>query len=363
MPDYARRRAAVLRQLGDDAFLVVNLEGTDPDAASMRYLTGYAGFGALLMTSEDTIPLASRTNIGQAQRDAPDLTWRTLDWDYAKAIAEVVNGSRVERLGVAARRLGLFTARALEARTKATLVVLDDPIAELRQIKDADEVAAIRRATDVTERAFKTVLDGIADGVTEAELALDLEFAMRRLGADGVAFDLIVASGAASALPHYRPEPRAIEKGDVVLFDIGARVDGYCSDITRTVFLGEPTREMRRVYDVVLAANRAGIAALRPGCSGPDADRAARDVIERAGYGPQYTHGLSHGLGLEIHEPPASSGPHATEAYAPGMVVTAEPGVYLPGIGGVRIEDVVLITERGPEVLSRFPKDEPMVLG
>ncbi|MDD5219736.1 MAG: aminopeptidase P family protein [Candidatus Bipolaricaulis sp.] len=363
MMNYADRRGRLLESLDVDAFLVVNLEGTDPDGPSMRYLTGYAGYGALVLTPRRSLPLASRTNIGQAMHDAPDLEWRVLDWDYPKAIAEAVDDCRAERIGVAARRIGFSTARALGAQMETTIVVLEDPVAELRQVKDADEVAAIRRATDVTERALTDLLRGGIAGVTESELALQLEFAMRRLGAEGVAFELIVAGGAATALPHHRPERREIHRGEAVLFDIGARVDGYCSDITRTVFVGDVEPELRRVYRVVLAANGAGIEALQPGRSGAEADRAARDVIERAGYGAEYTHGLSHGLGLEIHEFPTSSGPHAVSAYVPGMVVTAEPGVYIPGKGGVRIEDVVSISERGPEVLSRFPKDEPIVVG
>ncbi len=361
MTDYAHRRFRVLENLDVDAFLVVNLEGTDPDGPSMRYLTGYPGCGALVITRKATIPLASRTNIGQAQQDAPDLEWRILDWNYPKAIAEAVDDCKCRRVGVASRRLGFHTARALETQMKTALEVFDDPVAELRQIKDQDEVAAIRRATDVTETAFSGVLRSVAPGVTESELALELEFAMRHLGAEGVAFELVVASGAASALPHHRPDHREIREGDVLLFDIGARVDGYCSDISRAVFMGEPEAQMRRVYEVVLEANRAGIDALRPGYSGSDADRAAREVIEQAGYGAEYTHGLSHGVGLEVHELPASSGPQAIDAYAPGMVVTAEPGVYLLGKGGVRIEDVVLIAEGGPEILSRFPKDKPIV--
>ncbi len=363
MVNHADRRDRLLESLDVDAFLVINLEGTDPDSPSMRYLTGYAGYGALVVTPRRALPLASRTNIGQAMQDAPDLEWRVLDWDYPKAIAEAVDATCAGRIGVAARRIGFSTARALAAQMRTAIVPLDDPVAELRQVKDEDEVATIRRATDLTERALADLLRGKIAGVTESELALQLEFAMRRLGAEGVAFELIVAAGAASALPHHRPERRPIGRGEALLFDIGARVDGYCSDITRTVFVDDVQPELRRVYEAVLAANRAGIQALRPGRSGAEADRAARDVIERAGYGAEYTHGLSHGLGLEVHEFPTSSGPHAVSAYVPGMVVTAEPGVYLLDRGGVRIEDVVLIGKRGPEVLSRFPKEEPLVVG
>ncbi len=357
MTPYAGRRQRLLESVDVDAFLVVHLEGTDPDRASMQYLTGYPGYGALLLAPRETIALASRTNIGMARRAAPDLDWQILDWDYQKAISDVVRNHGIRQIGVAAKRMGLYTANALEAQTGITLTLFDDPTAALRVHKDESEIACIRRATQITERALETVLEHGVLGRTEAGISVELEMEMRRQGAEGLGFELIVSAGDNSALPHHRPSDRPVQQGDLLLFDIGARVDGYCSDITRVVSVGPAEDELQAVYDIVLAANRVGIASLRPGASGPRVDAAAREVIEAAGYGAQYAHGLSHGVGLEVHELPYSTGAMAVEAYEPGMVLTVEPGIYLPGLGGVRIEDLVVIRQDGCEVLSSFPKD------
>jgi Xaa-Pro aminopeptidase len=363
MIDYARRQAQLMTSLDVDAFLVVHLEATDPDRASMFYLTGYPGFGVLMVTPETIHAYASRTNIGMAAAAAPHLDWQILDWEYQKVIVSLLNQHGFRRVGLASRRIGLLTGRALEAGSTCELVVDEDPVGRVRCIKDADEIQRILRATEITEAALEETLAIVRPGMTEAQIAWHLECDMRERGAEAVGFELIVSAGAHSALPHHVPADQPIRPGDVLLFDIGARYQGYCSDITRVVSIGRPPDRLRRLYDIVLDANRAGIEAFAPGVSGPTVDKAARDVIERAGYGEQYTHGLSHGVGIEIHEMPVSEGSRAVPAYEPGMVCTAEPGIYLPGVGGIRIEDLLVITNEGCRVLSRFPKDRLIEIG
>jgi len=358
LTDYERRRTSLMSSIDADAFLVVHLEGTDPDPASMFYLTGYAGYGVLVVTADAIHAFASPTNRGMAGEHAPQLDWQRLDWDYQRAIVALLGDLGVRRLALASRRIGMLTWRALEAAGTFEFVIAEDPVAAVRIVKDDAELKAIRTATEITETALDEVLATLRPGVTEAEIAWRLECAMRERGAEGVAFELIVSAGAHSALPHHKPADRAIGSGDVLLFDIGARVEGYCSDITRVVSIGRASDALREIYPIVLEANRAGIDAFAPGASGAVVEKAARDVIERAGYGEMYTHGLSHGVGIEVHELPASQGRHAVSAYEAGMVCTAEPAIYLDGVGGVRIEDLLVITHDGCEVLSRFPKDE-----
>lgn len=357
MTQYARRQTQLMQSLDVDAFLVVHLEATDPDRASMLYLTGYPGFGALMVTTDEIHAYASRTNIGMASAAAPHLNWQILDWDYQNVIVALLKEHGFKRVGLASRRIGLLTGKALEEAKVCEIVVEDDPVARIRLIKDADEIEKIRHATKITEEALEETLVALRPGMTEAQISWRVECGMRERGAEAVAFDLIVSAGAHSALPHHVPSDQPIQRGDVVLFDIGARYQGYCSDITRVVSVGRASDTLRKVYEVVLEANLAGIEAFAPGISGPTVDKAARDVIERAGYGEQYTHGLSHGVGIEVHELPVSEGVKAVSSYETGMVCTAEPGIYLPDLGGVRIEDILVLTDKGHEVLSQFPKD------
>lgn len=233
---------------------------------------------------------------------------------------------------------------------------VDGWVEEIRQVKEPEEIERIAAAQELTDRAFEHILDFVRVGATESDIALELEVFMRRNGSEGVAFDPIVASGPNSALPHAKVTGRAIQNGDFVKMDFGARVGGYCADMTRTVVVGNPSDRHREVYDAVHAANLAGISAVRAGRPGADIDAEARAVIVERGFGERFGHGLGHGVGLEVHELP-SVGPRGTKSVMPGSVVTVEPGVYLPGFGGVRIEDLVVVEDGGPRVLTRSPKD------
>ena len=233
---------------------------------------------------------------------------------------------------------------------------VDRAITSLRMIKSADEIALMKSAQEIAERAFTHILDFIKPGVTEREVSLELDYFMLRSGAEALSFETIAVSGVNSSMPHGVPSDKKIENGDFVTMDYGAVCGGYHSDMTRTVAVGNVSAEQKKVYDTVLKAQLAALEAMRPGVRCADADRAARDVIEAAGYGEFFGHGTGHGVGIEIHEEPRVS-PTAVDILETGNVVTDEPGIYLPGQFGVRIEDMVLITENGFENLTKAPKE------
>jgi Xaa-Pro aminopeptidase len=227
----------------------------------------------------------------------------------------------------------------------------------LRSVKDEGEIASIAAAAALVDEIYRWLFEGPLAGRTERELAVALEHQMRVLGASGPSFDSIVAAGTHGAMPHAKPRDVAIETGTLVTFDIGAKLDGYCSDCTRTVAVGEPGALAREVYGVVLAAQLAGLDAVRPGTRGREADAAARAVIEDAGYGERFGHGLGHGVGLDIHEAPRLTRLNGEDPLVVANVVTVEPGVYLPGTLGVRIEDLVVVRDGAPQILSAFTKE------
>lgn len=259
------------------------------------------------------------------------------------------------RVGYEAHHLPCAELERLRAATSAEWVATENLVERARRVKTPEEVARIRAAAALADRGLAWLLPRIRPGVRERDLALELEFWLRREGAEGAAFDFIVASGPRGALPHGVASERAIESGELVTLDFGAVVGGYHSDMTRTVAVGEVNGEMRRVFDVVLEALEAALEAARPGVAARDLDAVARRVIEAAGYGPQFVHSLGHGVGLEIHEAPFLNA-RSQELLEPGMVITLEPGVYLPGRGGVRIEELAVVTEDGLELLSQSPR-------
>lgn len=241
------------------------------------------------------------------------------------------------------------------ARHAGEVVAAAGWVERIRIVKEAEEVERIATAAALADDAFEHVLGIIGPGRTEAEIAWDLELYMRRNGAEGLAFPPIVASGPNGSRPHAKLSDRALEPGDLVTLDFGARLDAYCSDMTRTVAVGTPTEELRSIYETVLASNEAGLKAVGAGKTGMEIDAAARGVIETAGLGEHFGHGLGHGVGLEVHELPRLS-PLGREVVPSGAVVTIEPGVYVPGVGGVRIEDLVVVDESGARSLTRSPK-------
>ncbi len=261
-----------------------------------------------------------------------------------------------KRYAVEYLHMRVLELRALEqAAPSAKFVSLESDLPDLRIAKDASEVTAMRRAIAITEEALSLLISEPVSGLTEREIASRLSQQMTQLGADGVAF-IIVVAGPNSADPHAGPSDRPVQNGDFLTIDFGAIVDGYPADLTRTFVVGEPTEKQREMYDAVLRANKAGRRAIRPGIPAEDIDRAARQVIEAAGYGEFFIHRTGHGLGLEVHEPPYIVEGN-TKPVVQGAVFTIEPGVYIPGLGGVRIEDDVLVTVDGADCLTSFSRD------
>ena len=267
---------------------------------------------------------------------------------------------KIRRIGIEAQRVTVSDYAKYKDMLGGVEVsadgAVDRAITSLRMIKSADEIALMKSAQEIAERAFTHILDFIKPGVTEREVSLELDYFMLRSGAEALSFETIAVSGVNSSMPHGVPSDKKIENGDIVTMDYGAVCGGYHSDMTRTVAVGNVSAEQKKVYDTVLKAQLAALEAMRPGVCCADADRAARDVIEAAGYGEFFGHGTGHGVGIEIHEEPRVS-PTAVDILETGNVVTDEPGIYLPGQFGVRIEDMVLITENGFENLTKAPKE------
>ncbi len=280
------------------------------------------------------------------------VTWEAI---FRKALVTV--GSAGARIGVEPRRLRLLELRLLEAAApKAEFVSAENAIASVRMTKDEYELAAMQEAVDVAQRALLAVLPGIRPGITERQLGAELTIEILRAGSSSeLPFSPIVAFGANSANPHAKPTDKPLEAGEVILLDWGANVRGYCSDLTRTFVIGEPDPEMSRIAEVVSQANSKGISAAKPGASASAVDRAARSVIDLAGYGQHFIHRTGHGLGLEAHEDPFIRADNPM-ILTQGMTFTVEPGIYLPDRGGIRIEDDVMVTLHGGESMSDLPR-------
>ncbi len=351
--DRLARLREKLAQQQLDALLVSQPE-------NRRYLSGFTGSaGWLLISAEHALFATDFRYYEQVGLECPDFELVRLTTGLKDALPDMIGR-------VAARRVGFEADHATyanvqewhEAVTTCEWVPTRGLIAPLRAVKDAAELAAVRAAVALTDEALASVLPQIRPGMTELDVAWRIESAMRTHGAEGVAFELIVAGGPNAARPHARAGQRPLQAGEPIVIDIGARVGGYCADLTRTVCLGRPTDEARfwEVYNTVLAAQTAAEAAIRPGMTGKEGDAVARDLIAAAGYGEHFGHGLGHGVGLAVHEEPRLSR-LAEEPLPAGALVTVEPGIYLPGWGGVRIEDLVLVTDNGVEVLSQAPKE------
>ncbi|RKT56409.1 M24 family metallopeptidase [Saccharothrix australiensis] len=355
---YAPRRAALRATLRDrelDALLVTNL-------LNVRYLTGFTGSNAALLVSAEsdaeTVFCTDGRYLTQAERQVPDLE-RVIDRPCDAALAQRASKAGLRRAGYESHHV---TVDGLDVLTDAAehveLVRAAGLVEELRLVKDETEIEALRMACAAADRALADLIahGGLRPGRTEREIARELESRMLDHGAAAPSFETIVAAGANSAVPHHRPTDAVVHAGDFVKLDFGALVDGYHSDMTRTLVVGSAADWQRELYDLVAASQAAGRQALAPGTALSAVDAAARDVIEQAGYGEQFLHGLGHGVGLQIHEAPALSKAGAG-TLLPGMAVTVEPGVYLAGKGGVRIEDTLVVRRGAPELLTLTTKE------
>ncbi len=343
---------ARLLDLDVPALLVTSL-------SNVRYLCGFTGSAGELVVTPDTLTFV--TDGRYREQAAAEIAAAGVEADVrivsgpsGEAVRDATGAC--ERVGLEAASLSWAKAEALREALGAELVPTKDVVEGLRACKDSGEVDAIRRATDVADAALSEVLAAWDPARTEVGLALALEWAMRTRGASGTSFDSIVAAGPHGALPHARPGDDAIGEGRPVVIDYGCIVDGYCSDTTRTVCWGAVEAEFVEVYDVVSAAQDAARDAVAPGVACRDVDAAARGVISDAGYGEQFVHSTGHGVGIDVHELPRLAAT-SDDVLAAGNVVTLEPGIYLPGAGGVRIEDVVVVTDAGCETLTGAPRE------
>lgn len=322
------------------------------------YLSGFTGSaGVLLITKRSAYLVTDFRYTEQATAQAPAFTVVKFAATGSTTVAELCAKEQVHRLGFEGDFLTVDEFLVLEKLHQGRdLLSVSGLVEALRMIKDEAEIAIMRRAAQITDEGFMHILKFIQTGMTEREVALELEFQMKRLGAEGLAFETIAASGVRSSMPHGVASEKVIESGDLLTLDFGALYHGYCADMTRTVMVGEPTERQREIYGIVLEAQLRGVAACKPGMTGQELDEVCRGYIREQGYGDNFGHSTGHGVGRFIHEGPRVA-VRSEEVLKPGMVVTIEPGIYLPGWGGVRIEDSVLVTETGCERLSQSPKE------
>ena len=349
--NHIKQIASQLDIFGLDAMLITSTPGE-------RYAMGFHGEGLALISKEDCWYFTDSRYIEAANREIAgahiDCVGRGRG--HRALAAQVIEEHGFGKVGFESDSMSVDELALYEKDLPCTLIAAPDLISGLRAAKDGEEQDCMRTAQKIADKTFANILDFIRPGMTERQVAARLVYELMLQGAERTSFDPIVAAGANGSMPHAVPGDTVMEKGMFVTMDFGGMYHGYCSDMTRTVALGQPTDEMRRVYDTVLNAQLAGLAAARAGIPGCEIDQAARSVIEQAGYGEYFGHALGHSLGLEIHESPNFS-PAEQRVMPVGAVVSCEPGIYLPGRFGVRIEDVVILQREGCENITASPKE------
>lgn len=328
-------------------------------AKNRRYLSGFTGSaGLLLIKATGEAWLITDFRYGeQARAQAKEFEVLVYDKSIIETILETAVNAGIKTLGF--EKANLTFAQYEEFREKLegiNFVPVANLVEKIRAVKEPGEIDLVRQAQELADKAFEHILTYLKPGIRELDVALELEYYMKKRGAEDRAFDFIVASGQRSSLPHGTATDKVLEAGDLVTMDFGAVVEGYHSDITRTVVLGQANDKQKEIYQIVLEAQEAALSFIKPGLDTKELDAVARDIIKAKGYGEYFGHGLGHGVGFDIHEEPSVS--HRGNAtLEPGMIITIEPGIYLPGWGGVRIEDMAFITEDGFENLTRSPKE------
>ena len=342
--------SARLIDRGLDAMLITSESGE-------RYALGFHGEGMLLVTRTGCHYTTDGRYIEAAQEQITvgEVHLATTSNGHLAQARAYIQEHKLNNVGFESGAMTVDTHSKYAQELPCILTPAQTLLDELRAGKDEEELQAMRQAQAITDQAFKAILNYIRPGMTEKEIAARIVYELMRLGGEKVSFDPIVAAGPNGSRPHAVPTDLQVEKGMFITMDFGCKVNGYCSDMTRTVALGQPDEEMERVYETVLAAQKAGINAARAGVMGKEVDAAARQVIADAGYGEYFSHGFGHSLGIDIHEGP-NAGSGETRILPVGAVISAEPGIYIPGKFGVRIEDVLILTENGREDITRSPK-------
>jgi Xaa-Pro aminopeptidase len=325
------------------------------------YLSGFTGGAGLLFIShEKAIIVTDFRYVEQARSEAPDFEIYELFTGNSSPfsmVADLVKEQNISNLVLESHHMTIKNFRELKLQlNEVRIIEISDLIEEMRIVKDRSEIEKIEKAQQITDKTFSHILPYIKPGVKELDIACEIEYYMKKNHAKGPAFDTIVVSGIRSSLPHGLPSDKKLALGDFITLDFGAYYDFYCSDMTRTVFIGKPTEKQKRIYNIVLEAQKKAIHKIKPGLLGKNIDEAARTYIEQNGFGRCFGHSLGHGVGIEIHEFPRLS-PKGEGELLPGMVVTVEPGIYIQNYGGVRIEDLVVITTEGCRNLTQSPKD------
>ncbi|WP_078379766.1 M24 family metallopeptidase [Sutcliffiella halmapala] len=339
-------------------FQAANIEGLLVTSGKNRqYLTNFTGSaGVAIITENKAVFITDFRYTEQASKQCVGFEIVQHKGGLVEEIASVVKDLGISKLGFEQDHVTFSSYLNYKTTITADLVPVSGVIEKLRLIKNEQEIKILKEATEIADAAFQHIITYIKPGLTELDVSNELEFFMRKQGAVSSSFDIIVASGYRSALPHGVASDKIIEKGEFVTLDFGAYYKGYNSDITRTLAVGEPSDELRNIYNIVLEAQLRGMKGIKPGMTGREADALTRDYITEKGYGEYFGHSTGHGLGMEVHEGPSLSVKSET-VLEPGMVVTVEPGIYIAGLGGVRIEDDTIVTESGNESLSYSTKE------
>lgn len=338
-----------MREKGLDGVLLIG----DPNR---NYMSGFTGDESFVIISLDkAVFITDSRYIEQAINQVKGYSIREYKGRIEDYLRDLVKELGIKTLGFEENILTYKSYSTYKEKIDCDLVPIEGMVEELRLIKDNDEIEAIKKAASIADQAFLKILQFVKPGMTEKEVGVELEYWLKRFGASGVSFPSIVASGERSSLPHGQPTDKVIKMGDFLTLDFGCIYNEYCSDMTRTIVMGNATEKMEKVYNIVLKAQESALKFFKPGVTGAEVDKIARDIIKENGYGDYFGHGLGHGVGREIHENPRVS-PMGNIILQSGMIVTDEPGIYLPNEFGVRIEDLILITEDGCEVLSKSPK-------
>jgi len=342
---------AKLREINADAALIAKRE-------NYIYLSGFTGtFANLIITQDSAFLITDFRYVEQAAEQARLFEIIRYGGKLEDTLNELLIRKNVNILGFEETHLSFAEySKYKEKLSVKELVPLGGAVEDLRMVKDETEIEIIRRAVQIADNAFTHILGCIKPGLAEVEIAAEIEYSMKKQGAEGASFETIVASGLRSSMPHGVASEKKVELGDVITMDFGAVYKGYCSDITRTVFLGRPRKELEHIYNIVLEAQLKSLEGAHKGLKGRDIDHIARKIITDAGFGEEFGHSLGHGVGLEIHEEPRFS-PGSKQVMENGMAVTVEPGIYIKGEGGVRIEDLIVINDQNPIVLTKSPKE------